>query len=358
MNKVAEELIERLLADSRFDSFFQIVYLLESFAPEIDFEGKLEVADQIVRFRAAADLTFPVSEIESFKRKYDDKQSFLCLTVNFLGLYGPSSPLPAFYTEDILVSPNLEESNRREFLDLFHQRLFYLLYRVWKKYRYYILYEQGAKDPFSRWLFSLIGLGEPLEQLRNLGHVQWERLLSYVGLLSMRSRSAAILENILSHYFFEVPVTVKQCLTQWVTIEEWQRNRLGIENCELGKTLSLGEKVLDRSGKFRVAVGPLSLYKKSRKTATFCEFLPTGRHYHTIRELIKFFLVDQLDFEIMLILEEDYMPKSLPGPAKPSDRVYLKLGGNPWEDKLCCLGWSTWLGYYDAGNGEVSFPGR
>ena len=354
---LSEELIDTLVQDSKFYSYFQLVYLLESYGSEIDFVGGQESEQIPFRFRSSAHLAFPASDIESLERDPNAADQLL-LTLNFMGLYGPASPLPTFYTEEILTAEIEQgQSLRREFLDLFHHRLFYLLYRVWKKYRYYILYEQGAKDPFSQWMFSLIGLGEPLKKLRESGHVQWERLLSYVGLLSMRSRSAALLENILSHSFYNIPVKIEQCIERWVTIEADQQNGLGENNCTLGKDLTVGERVLDRAGKFLIQLGPLDFDRQNRdsdeKQATFQDFLETGRYHDTVRELVKFFLVDQLDFDIKLVLKQSEMPYSLPAP-NTSEKLYLKLS----ESSPCQLGWSTWLGYYDEGDGIVIFQGR
>lgn len=326
------DLIEQLCADSRFYSFFQLVYLLESLKTNrqvpVGYQGPIE--HELIRFRPDAHLAFPASDVASLEQSTDEdsqKAEFL-LSLNFIGLYGSASPLPAFYTEAIIAA-DLDESHRRDFLDVFHHRLISLFYRIWKKYRYYIEYQKGASDIFSQRMFSLMGLGDP--QLRTGGRIRWERLLYYVGLLSMRSRSTTVLEKIISHYFFKLPVSIEQCVARWVPIESTQQNRIGSDNCSLGQDLTIGEKVLDRAGKFNLRLGPLDF-------AQFCDFLPTGQHYETLCELIKFLLIDQLDFDIVLILKQAEIP--------------------PWtlsENTPCQLGWSGWMGNLEE-DGVVVLP--
>ncbi|MGV8664319.1 type VI secretion system baseplate subunit TssG, partial [Pseudomonas aeruginosa] len=62
------------------------------------------------------------------------------LRFSLLGLFGASSPLPAFYSDQALVDS--EEGNpTRTFLDLFHHRLHRLLLPIWRKYRYRLSFQ-------------------------------------------------------------------------------------------------------------------------------------------------------------------------------------------------------------------------
>ncbi len=329
-------LIHRLLNDCQHFSFFQAVRLIEHAYPESAPLGEQGPAErEIIRFRPQTGLAFPTCDIESIallEPENDSLPRFL-MTVNFLGLYGPPSPLPTFYTEAILWAPEPEESSRRHFLDLFHHRLISLFYRCWKKYRYYILYRAGATDQFSQWMFALIGLGDAV--LRAEGNIKWPRLLPYLGLLGMKTHSAAVLAGIVSHYFGKLPVQIEQCVERWVTITEDQRNRLGQANCSLGIDCTLGKKVRDRSGKCKIQLGPLTF-------KTFCQFLPPGEHYRTVRELMRFGMTDQLEFDVELSLFPSEVPALELSPHSP-----------------CRLGWSTWLGgSHPPQDVSVSFPGK
>ena len=94
-----------------------------------------------MRFRPLLSFAFPATDVERVERvgDGDGTRPPYRVTVNFLGLYGESSPLPAFLTEE-LMADDPEDSPRRDFLDLFHHRLVSLFYRCWQKYRHQVQY--------------------------------------------------------------------------------------------------------------------------------------------------------------------------------------------------------------------------
>ncbi len=52
-----------------------------------------------------------------FEEKSDSEDERFEVQVNFLGLYGTSSPLPVFYTEDLIDEASDDESVAREFIE-------------------------------------------------------------------------------------------------------------------------------------------------------------------------------------------------------------------------------------------------
>lgn len=313
-------LISELLRNPRQFAFYQATHLLLACGKDVARPGTTDPADrEFIRFRPHASFAFPSSDIEEVDKlkSGNGKGSKYRMTVNFSGLYGSVSPLPAFYTEE-LIAGNQLESNRRDFLDLFHHRIISLIYRNWEKYRYYLRFQPGGTDLFSQWMYALVGLGGQTQR-QGLA-LDWERLLAYIGLLSMRSRSAPTLARILSHYFQGLPVHIQECVERWVRIDPGQHALTGQTNCSLGVDCTIGERVKDRSGKFRVRTGPLEF-------STFRKYLPDGSHYSPLRDLVRFSLRDQLEFDISLTLKQDEIPD-------------LDLAA----DNPCRLGWSSWLG--------------
>jgi len=67
---------------------------------------------------------------------YVDNEGNIELTTNFMGLYGISSPLPAYYTEELLDDQWDGDDAPRDFLDIIHQHLYPMLYSAWQKYRF------------------------------------------------------------------------------------------------------------------------------------------------------------------------------------------------------------------------------
>ncbi len=316
----AAPLVAELLRRARRFDFYQAVRILTSDQGEQVPVGSLgPVEDETIRFRPAASLGFASADTDSIERldSEAEERSRYRVTVNFLGLYGAVSPLPAFYTEAI-ISGNEQESNRRDFLDLFHHRYISLLFRCFEKYRFYLRFRPGGRDQSSRWLAGLaaldgvVGEESPAVAMR-------ERLLSCLGVLLQGSRSAPALERILTHYFNGPAFRVRQFVKRHVTIRPEQRARLGACNARLGQDCTLGERVPDIAGRFRLEVGPLDF-------PCFLRFLPEGDYHGQLREVMPFLLKDQLEHDLALGLKRDEVPRLDLGPDNP-----------------CRLGWSTWL---------------
>jgi type VI secretion system protein ImpH len=272
---------------------------------------------QLIEFQANPSLGFPGSDIEKVEYFKENGQVRARLRVNLISLFGAGSPLPAFYGEQAL-GDNIDGNPTRDFLDLFNDRLQRLLLPIWQKYRYYSRFTSGARDPFSSQLFSLIGLGG--DAIREQPELNWKRLLPYLGLLSLRVQSAAVIESVLRYYFAHASMHIEQCIERRVSIHEDQRNRLGLANSVLGESLVLGNEVHDRGGKFRVHLQQLSWER-------FHEFLPSGTGYASLCALVRFALRDPLDFDIRLQLRPDAIREPRLDAATP-----------------CLLGWTSWLG--------------
>jgi len=305
-------LIKKLLEQPYLFSFFQAVYLLEKYVASIrsiEPVGNSGPVDmESIRFRPDATLASQVSEVVSVEKMQDRFR----LTTSFLGLYGPDSPLPDFYTEDILAA-DPEESNVKDFLDIFHHRLLSLIYRCWLKYRYYLQYKPGGKDDFSSYIFSLTGILMP----EMISHFEPVRILNYVGLMSQQSRSAKALESLLSDYF-EAFISIEQCLSRWVTIGKEDRTALGVKNSQLDTNMAVGDRIFDRSGKFRI-----SIYLT--KLSDYTKFLPEGDNFSAMSEIIQLFLNSPMDFDEELILAGDEVPMLL-----LSSSEGLQLGRASW----------------------------
>ena len=336
----ASPLINELLQAPRRFSFYQIVRLLERSRPETaPLGGHGPVEQEAVRLRPNPSMGFAsadvqeVAHIEPPEAAGGGPWPAYRVTVNFLGLYGAGSPLPAFYTEDIVMRDE-EGETRRAFFDFFHHRYLSFLYRAWEKYRYDQRYHRGASDQQSQWIRGLIGLrGAGKDGTgkdgADLPVEHPERLLSSIGLLLLHSRSAATLEKILSHYFEGLPVRIEQFIAREVRIEESQRTYLGRANATLGVDCTPGETVPDISGKFRLEIGPLDF-------ASFRDLLPDGEGFRKLQKLVPYLLRDQLAYDIELSLREAEVPA-------------LDLGA----ECPARLGWSSWLGEPPGGDGRV-----
>ena len=135
-------------------SFYQLVELLNKL------QGKStttqETTDEIIRFKSCANIAFPTRDVISVKKNQNGQFE---LEVSFLGLHGSQSPLPSYYLDDFAWEDAQQQPSVTDYLNLFNHRLVTLLHRIWRKYRYYICFENEGVDSFSRYMFSLVGLG-------------------------------------------------------------------------------------------------------------------------------------------------------------------------------------------------------
>ncbi|WP_339439531.1 MULTISPECIES: type VI secretion system baseplate subunit TssG [unclassified Pseudomonas] len=316
-NGPAAASLSRLTQGIREYSLFQAVLLVVDRLREVHPHlSQDEVYDQL-EFQANPSLGFPGSDVDRVEFFHEHGLLRARLRFNLIGLVGSGSPLPAFYAEQALGDSEDDNPTRR-FLDLFHHRLQRLMLPIWKKYRYCASFESGALDPFSAQLFALIGLGG--EEIRRARELNWKRLLPYLGLLSLRAHSAALIEAVLRYYFKHAELTIEQCIERHVQILGEQCNRLGLANSVLAEDAVLGQRVRDRSGKFRIHILELDWQR-------FHEFLPIGFGYQPLCALVRFTLRDPLDYDIRLVLRQEEIRE-------------LRIG----ELNACRLGWTSWLG--------------
>ena len=317
--ETGDPLIRALEEDPASFTFFQAVRLLEQAHPETVSLGESGPASrEVARLRPTSSLAFPTSDLTAVTRRSRGDPPFEIETPIF-GLYGPSSPLPAFYSEDILKAELLGESDpARVFLDVLNHRLLALLFRAWSKYRWEFTFQPGATDRTSQHLLGLIGLAT--DGLRERVGLPAGRLLRYAGFVSQRPRGAVFLGGVISDYFDDVPADVEQCVLRRVDIPMKDQNRIGIANGTLGENLVIGESVPDRTGKCRIRLGPMD-------RARYEEFLPGGSSYPTLGALVRFLLPDPLVYDLRLVLK---------GREVPMLRVTV-------EPDAARLGWTSWV---------------
>ena len=298
-------------------SLFQAVLLaldtVREACPDLSEE---QLYDQL-EFQANPSLGFPGSDVDRVQFFSEDGKLRARMRLNLLGLSGAGSPLPVFYAEQSLGDGD-DANTTRMFLDLINHRLHRLMTPIWRKYRYRASFQKGAVDPFSQRLFALVGLGG--DKIRLAKEINWKRLLPYLGLLSLRAHSAALIEAVLRYYFKHADVDIEQCVPRVVDILKDQQNSLGQKNSHLNHNLVLGERVRDRSGKFRVHIRELDWQR-------FHEFLPIGTGYQPLCALVRFSLRDPLDYDIRLALRHEEIHE-------------LRL----CAQSACRLGWTSWLG--------------
>jgi type VI secretion system protein ImpH len=278
-------------------------------------EYRGDLIEERVRVRPELSLGFPSSDIASIEEATEGDTSSFLMTARFLGLYGESSPLPSFYTEDLIDEASEDITVTRDFFDIINGPLYHLLFHCWTKYRWPIKVVEEKDAKTLEILFSLFGLGDPAirDEVPDAFF-----LVRYLGLFTQFPRSAAALRTFLSDALEAPTLEILPCIPRWVKIPQDQRMRLGVSGCTLGADGFLGEEILDRAGKFLIRIGPVGREE-------FLSFFPGTEKHRKLDFLTRFFLIHPLDCDVEMILAAGEVRTSRLGRAE-----WSRLGEDTW----------------------------
>ncbi len=303
---------DELLKNSNRFSFIQALRLLNYLIRRDDLKG--EVIGRSIIARPKLSLDFPGTDIVSIEEIPGENPLFL-LTVTFLGLYGVSSPLPTFYTEDLMDEESMDVSVTRDFLDIINAPFYKLFYECWSKYRQVIKIVDEEDPAYLERLFCFLGLGieKHRQEVPNA-----QALIPYTGLFTQFPRSAQGLKTLLSDVLKEPHLEIVQCVPRKASIPEDQRILLGASTANLGINSYLGQEIDDRMGAFRIKIGPVD-------ADAFHEFFPNARKFNTMAQLIHLYLDKPLKWDNEVVLSAQEVRT-------------VRLGEPRWSR----LGWNTW----------------
>ena len=224
-----------------------------------------------LRFRAAASLAFPAHEIAAagWEEGLNGEPRFT-LTVPFLGLYGPASPLPTFYTERLLQDEPASW-NQRDFLDIFNHVAIALLVQIHQRTRAPIEVDSLLVDDAShaqrggrrrrgervfRNVLRLAGLPAISEAPQRPQGPDTARLGAMVSLLAFRRGSAVELERTISYFLGGATVRVEEWIPRRVPLPDAQLSRLGQAPSRLG-AMVMGRGGVDPGAAIRLCIDHL-----------------------------------------------------------------------------------------------------
>jgi len=304
---------ERFSGPARRFSYFRLLYLLERLFPAAPPIGRLGPApDERIRLRSDPSLTFSSSDVSELELvKNADGVQRARVTVAFMGLYGATSPLPTHFAEQIALSDFQGGPQPvRELLDVLHHRLLSLFYTTWAKYRLPVTYRRGGADAFTRRMFCAVGLdgfrnnldGTPLDRFL---------FLRYAPILASKSRSARGLEVVLDDLFGDLGIKVEQFVGHWTLIEKPHRNKLGVQNHQLGESLTIGRYVYDGSGRFTIVIGPVDY-------DDYLSLLPDGHRQPQLRGVVNTFTRGMYDVMLEIHVKTQDAPRFQLGSPRTS----------------------------------------
>jgi type VI secretion system protein ImpH len=315
---VADPGADPLLAEGHRYAFFQALRMLRLRNSDED------VFTRDVRVRPSLSLSFPDRDIETIER---DEAGKYRITANFFGLYGVTSPLPTFYTEDLIDQHLQGNSTARDFLDILHAALYPLLFRAWEKNRLWLAVAERRDQTRLDQLFSLVGLGGSRMARRQAARA----LLPHAGNFNQFPRSALGLQSLVSGLLDNLPVQVEPCVAETVFIPRPARCLLNEQACVLGEDALLGNRIEERSGGLVIHVGPIH-------PTRLPELLPGTRRHTELVDAITLYLKTPL----RCVLALHVAPEDRPGAG-------VGLG---WSQ----LGLNTWLPESDPADTTAPWP--
>jgi type VI secretion system protein ImpH len=271
-----------------------------------------------VRLGQTPSASFTASELTDYAEEGEGPDGALArLTIGFLGMWGPSGPLPSHLTE--YAHERLHHAGDPtlvRFVDIFHHRLLVLFHRAWATAQPTVAMDRPESDAFAVYVGALMGLG--LHATRQRGGASDFAKLHYAPLFAASSRNADGLRDIVADYF-GLPTIIEEFVGEWLDLPEDGRWHLG-ESRETGALgrVALGRRVWSRANKFRLVLGPLD-------GAAFEQMLPGSSGLGELASLVRLYTNDEWSWELRLVLSSVV---SAP----------IRLGGRGR------LGWTTRLG--------------
>ena len=313
MPAVTLDLSQAFVRDGAAFAYFQALRLMRR-------QESAQGRPTTIRVRPKLSLGFPDTDIDRIEALPD--AAGWRVTANFFGLYGVTSPLPTYYSEDLLDDEREGQHARRDFLDIFHHALYPQLFLAWRKYRLHLRAVE-ERDPHALGtLFSFAGLGlsAQRQKLQRAPH-----LLRHLGLFALHTRSALGLQTLLADAFAPAQVAIDACVLQQLPIPAAQRLQLGLQAHVLGEESYLGLQIEDSDNLLRVSMSALP-------AELFQQLLPGAEGYARLRFLTRFYLTRPLQVDVALSLA-------------PGERPGMQLGARQGtRGAWCRLGLDTWLG--------------
>lgn len=284
---------ELLLTSGNKFSFIQANRLLNLLTKE----EQASLQEQL-RIRPELSLEFPGSDVASIEEVATENGSRYLLTATFLGLYGVSSPLPTFYTENLFQEAAEDNSLNREFIDIFNNHLYHSFFKIWSTHRLgYKLFEE-KDNSYMFFLYSFGGLTN--ENVRNNISSEYNPL-RYLGILGHFPRSAYGLKTLLSDLLNLRAIKIIECQDSLLPIPEDQQFSLGINNCQLGENSHLGKEITSTNNAFTIQIGPISY-------DDYSQLLPNSEKFKLLHQSVNLYIDQPLIWDVELSIPGEEIP--------------------------------------------------
>lgn len=291
------------------------IHLIGRYLSEFYPEKSSDELYRHVQFRANTSLSFPKTEVANIHFVERNREIEVEVMLNFLGLFGASTPLPIHYAEEVRDDYGYD-GNLIDFMNLFNHHLQKFIYPIWRDSRYYVSYQKDLRDRYSKYLLSILGL-YPQSQERD-AELDFHKLLPFLGMLSLKQKSSGTLASIMRHYIGHNAISIDECVLSRAVVPEWQKKKLGDSDAILGETLICGDFVTVSNLKFRINLHNIPW-------EYLVDYSIFGDKIEPLKDLISFALNEPLGFELALHIKKENIK-----PCKIDNNSIFRLGVNSW----------------------------
>lgn len=204
--------------------------------------------------------------------------------VNFLGLFGSSSPLPIYYTEEVMQDEGDDNPCTADFLSLINAPVYRAYERAKNKYRIFNLMVEKSPGELLDRIFTFAGLS--LSDIRSKNLNVYE-LLPYLGLFSMIPRSSMGLLTIFQGELKDCKISIEDFGVSVSEIPKDQLIKLGVENSVLGEDAYVGTLIRSVDNEIRVTIG-------CSTREQFDELMPNGSIYARLGRIMTAYMIDRI----------------------------------------------------------------
>lgn len=224
------------------------------------------------------------------------------IEVNFLGLFGSSSPLPVYYTERLIKDVSDDNFSTVDFVSMINEVIYHQYLLANRKYRIFNRIVESQDERLVERIMMFAGMSLPV--IRK-AHSNPYIFFPYLGIFSMMPRSTEGLQTILRREVNK-NITVSEYTIQTVDIPAEQLNKLGVACSTLGEDCYLGTKV-------RTADVAITVNIVCRTISEYERIVTGGDIYQRIKEILRAYMIDRID----VIINVSY---------EVSERDNIKLG--------------------------------
>ncbi len=302
---------------SKFSFFNKVRVLLKKLLKPN--EGIDDVIDTHFRFTSSLSLDTPDGQIENIYQ--DEKNGTYHLTLFNNGLTGAAGILPVVYTEWLIERKLRYNDNApKAFMDMFDHRMYCLSYLAWQKM--HLLGDENRRDDnvLNNVLLSLGGVSP---------HTISVTGLAYTALYAQSVRSLSGLELLLSS-LYQIKVSIIPFRGTFENTDPHEQVVLGNSQYSLGEGPIIGNVRWVVDSNFDVILGPVD-YKKA------LEFMSGNEFNHVIKQQIKSYIGNFLEFKIYLIIYSSNNDNQMSTNRKLGYNISIGSGVEKYKERCVCI---------------------